>query len=277
MVVALAAILKSALILCVLAGSGIALARRTLLRPDAEPVRVLLKTQQYTIATTAVISLLTISFLAYRLSGSFDPSIVWIVANSPSGYAVGFVVVGALIGQSRRLAAIGALLIVAAFAIVGHAPARSTIDGIVVGVHVAACAWWTGGLLILSASFRKHGHRVLADLLQRFSRQAVPIVLLLVVTGSWTALQLLGFSISALSTDYGFVLLTKISLAMSALSIAIYNRLMLAPRVNRGDAGACRRLAVTIAIELTLIGFIAVATSILTSAFSPPVMSGQLN
>ena len=271
---ALAIGLKIVLLLSILVGAGLVFARASLGDLgdlEARQAVAVLRLQRGCLALAAICAVATFTLIVYRLGGGFDPGIAAFVAQSPPGFAAGLLVSGALLSVfGGKVAVPGALLIVAAFAVTGHASAQSTATAIVAGAHVSAGAWWTGGLLLLAGAAGDHAAPRTSDLLQRFSTQAVPIVAVLLVAGGWVAIELVGLSFSALSTDYGSTLLLKIGLAVGALSVAIYNRLKLVPAIRRGEAAAMNRLRRNALVELAFIGLLATVTGVLTSNMSPP-------
>lgn len=266
----LAIVLKAALIAGILAGAGLALARLTLPDSSGQPLSESLRAQRVGFILAGFAGAAAFALLIYRLTGSLDPAIAAMVATSPPGIAAGLVLLGAAIGIShRRLAVLGAVSIIAATAVAGHAAAQSLVAGAIVGAHVAAAAWWTGGLLLLLGASRGAAPRFLV-VLDRFSRQAVWAILLLLAAGAWVVVELVGLSLSALNTGYGWTIVAKVLVAGGALSIAMYNRARLTPAVREGTPGAMRRLRNNISAELALIAVVVVATGVLTTTMSPP-------
>ena len=267
----LAILLKVILILSVLVGAGLALARASLARAQVLRTPRLLNVQRGSLFIAALAASVSLALLIYRLTGSFDASIGKFVIQSPPGYAAGLIVLGAMLGVLRgKAAAIGALVIVAAFSVVGHAAAHSMTSGVTAGFHVAAGAWWTGGLLLLAATHQDDAKPETVELLNQFSRQAAPVVFVLVIAGGWVAIGLVDPWFSAFTTDYGRALLVKIGLATAAVAVAAYNRFRLTPALRQGETRATRALRRNVLIELSLIAALAIVTGILTSNLSPP-------
>jgi putative copper resistance protein D len=130
-------------------------------------------------------------------------------------------------------------------------------------LHVLAAGVWVGGLLplalLLRAAATEEGadarpYAVLAA--RRFSRAALVILLVLVVTGSSLAITHVGNVAGLVGTSYGRLLLAKLTLLVLALSFAALNRSVLLARLG-GDGPtvgrpAMRRLSAFVAVEAAL-------------------------
>jgi putative copper export protein/mono/diheme cytochrome c family protein/peroxiredoxin len=129
-------------------------------------------------------------------------------------------------------------------------------------VHVLAAAMWLGALpplaLLLRAASREPGadarpYAVLAA--RRFSRLALPAMLVLVATGAGSAWAQVESVPALIGTRYGMLVLLKVLLAMAVLALAGWNRRRLT--LLAGDAAttgrpAMARLAAGVGAELAL-------------------------
>lgn len=166
-------------------------------------------------------------------------------------------------GQGSRLAlslaawALGAL----SFAASGHAavapPRALTLPA--VALHAAALIFWMGALLPLLFALR--GPDPL-PILRRFSGLAVPMVVVLILSGATLTWAQAG-SLSVLAgSAFGMVLGAKLLLVAGLLALALRNRLVLTPALALGHAQAAPRLARAIRAEIILgVAILALASS----------------
>jgi copper transport protein len=186
-------------------------------------------------------------------------------------------VVGALLlvigfRRAARLPLIlGAAFTLGAFLVTGHAASAPPVMVMtpMVGIHLLAAAFWFGALAPLFAAAGAQTPVDAGILMQRFSRFAVVGVALLVASGAVVAwVQTDGLQ-GLFTTVYGRFLLAKVAAFGILLGLAVYNKSWLTPRLQRGDAGAARRIRRTIAVESVLYVFIlGVAAALSLSA--PP-------
>ena len=129
-------------------------------------------------------------------------------------------------------------------------------------VHLAAAGVWVGGLLPLALLLRMASREDAADsrpyavlTAGRFSATALVMVLVLIVTGSWSTWLQVGSVAALLGTTHGRLLLAKLTVFVLMLALALLNR-RLVPRLS-GDAAkigrpAMRRLSRMVTAEATL-------------------------
>jgi putative copper export protein/mono/diheme cytochrome c family protein len=164
----------------------------------------------------------------------------------------------------------------------GHAAAvePDTLRAIALdAVHVLGAGVWVGGLLPLALLLRAASTEEGADArpyavltVQRFSRAALGIVLVLAATGTWLAITHVGNVAGLVGTSYGRLLLTKLGLLVLALSFAALNRTVLLSRLG-GDGPtvgrpAMRRLAGFVAVEAAVALVILVVVAMMS--VTPP-------
>ena len=121
--------------------------------------------------------------------------------------------------------------LLATFALGSHAAAVAGSGWAMVGdfVHLAAAALWLGGLLALAALLWQWVQQPAVDLLllrrivRRFSQMATLAVFVLMVTGFFSTLVQLPTLADLWRTTYGQLLLLKIALVVTALSLAWFN------------------------------------------------------
>jgi copper transport protein len=130
----------------------------------------------------------------------------------------------------------------------------SFLDDNLTHVHILSNSTWTGGivaLLVLSTRHRRLSDSAgltWAQLWTRFSKVALTTVGCTLITGSWLAWKFVGSPRELFTTEFGHVLLIKISLVFTMIAIGGVNEFLLMPRIARaraaGQDGSVFRLAV---------------------------------
>ena len=172
--------------------------------------------------------------------------------------------------QARWAMAAAAWLTAAiAYVLSGHTASTETQPNasIAMTLHVMALIFWLGALWPLAVSLTKEDRN---DVLRRFSTLAVPMVLILLVSGFVLTSINMGagrFRDLALS-GHGVLLFMKIAGVLGLLGLAVHNRLTLTPAIANGASGAIDGLRKSIRAEI-MIALLVVA---LASSFrlTPP-------
>ncbi len=228
-------------------------------------------------AAMLMATLASAAILVVRLGGQLDATTLSAIWEAPVGPALVLQFAGAalLLAFSGATGAATLLLLgagvcaLAAFGVNGHSPAVDTLTGAVAFFHVAAASWWLGSLLLLREAGQVLSEAELAPLVRRFSTFAIAIVLALVVCGGVLVLALVRFDRDEWLTPYAQALVMKILLVTFVLGIAVYNKLLITPRLAKADGAGARALNNTIGIELGLFGAVLLATAWLTTFNSP--------
>ncbi len=263
----LAPLLKLALYASTLVAAGSVLVERSLFLERRLQPRHFLRTVG---AVLAVSALGSGGLILARLGTGLDVELAMAVLNGPVGLALLLSLAAGVafsVGVTSVLELLVAFAAVLAFAVVGHAPATGTLGSITIAIHLAAAAWWTGGLLFLVRSESRMHLYEFAAVTRRFSNQAVWIVLGLLIAGAATAGQVLQFSLD-LTRAYDRGLLTKLALVGGLLGLAVANRFFLAPFIDR-DERALGRLRLAVRLELALVIGVLIVTSLITTVFPP--------
>jgi copper resistance protein D len=149
----------------------------------------------------------------------------------------------------RRSLSYGALAIAGAYlaslAWAGHAAAGTerSVQLTSDAVHLIAAGAWLGALPALAAFLaRGPGLDPAARATQRFSSLGVASVTALVCTGLVNAWYLVGDIPGLVGTEYGRLLLAKLTLFAAMLALAAVNRLVLSPRLSTGQSAAAASL-----------------------------------
>lgn len=149
-----------------------------------------------------------------------------------------------------------ALLLLVSLGWVGHAvegqgPGRY-IHQINQMVHLLAAGLWLGGLLplawLLGRAWSPSGAAwipVARDVVPRFSRVGYAAVALLAATGVFNTLLLVGSIHALVGTLYGRLLALKILLFLAMVSVALFNRFRLLPRLRRAPQPSATIAALT--------------------------------
>ncbi|MDX1611846.1 MAG: CopD family protein, partial [Candidatus Thermoplasmatota archaeon] len=179
--------------------------------------------------------------------------------------------------QANAGLGLGALLATAsllATTLGGHAAAGPAPGWPVVNdwLHQIASAVWLSGLVALTlAATGATSERDGASLVRRFSPLAVASVIVLVLTGSLSALEHLPGWRALLTTTYGQALLVKILLLVPLIALGAYHRYVVLPALEvpgqaRWDMA---RLRWSAAAEVGLMAIVLLAAGVLTS-MAPP-------
>jgi copper transport protein len=173
--------------------------------------------------------------------------------------------------------AVGAAAAIGSFLVTGHAATAPPVwlMATVVGVHLACTAFWFGALPPLLFSARTESPAQAGALMTRFSHFAVWAVAAIFASGvvvSWV--QLAGPA-NLFGNDYGLTLGIKVLLVLAVVGIAAFNRRVLTPALERGDATAAARIRGTIRTEVALFVLILGAAMALTLATPPRALVAQ--
>lgn len=206
--------------------------------------------------------------LVLRLDAGLEWELVRAVLDGPAGHAVALQLAGGLLllagaGAPRR-SALGALALLASFGASGHAADHGLLQAFLTVAHVAAAAWWLGGLLIVRAACAASPSGQAAILVRRFSRLALILVASLAATGAFLVWELV--TIAGFETSYARTLLAKLLGVAAALAVAARSRLLHLPALVAGDPRPLRR---TVTIELALLAAALAVTAWLTTFESP--------
>lgn len=168
----------------------------------------------------------------------------------------------------RALSAMTILSVGIALAASGHASTAPPqwLTRPMVFLHGAGVAFWIGALAPLAAMARRPTAPLL-DILNRFSRVAVPAVAALALTGLGLAAVQLGSVRALTGTSYGLLLSIKLLLVAGLLCLAALNRFRLTPRLAANPLNT-RALVRSIVLECVLaMGILAVVAG---WRFTPP-------
>lgn len=188
--------------------------------------------------------------LSLRTMGDFLLSNVAGLARAATVLALA----GSALLASRRLAPAAGLVVVAflAVALGGHANSADTRLAAVAtaALHLLAAAVWLGGLAQIALAWlplrrtaaRELRRAVMADVLERFGRVALPAFLIVASTGLVNAWIQLGEPSALWQTSYGRLLGLKIALVAAIALVSYWHAIRLRPRLLQANSRAPERL-----------------------------------
>ncbi len=160
----------------------------------------------------------------------------------------------ALSRQSWALpvAAIGAFVVCASYAAMGHSTLYMPRQELSVftTVHLAAVAFWIGSLVPLRIVCERADNVAIVSVLDAFSKIAVGAIAVLASIGALAAFYLIGRWDLLAASWYGWAFVAKISVFLVLLSIAAWNKIRLTPAIRLGAPGAPARLRFAIGVEI---------------------------
>lgn len=231
-----------------------------------------------TIARVAILS----AMLGDDFASLWDWPLIQIVLDSSDGRAAAVRVVGLIgigvfsfgTGASLAIAVASALLVAGSFAVTGHAGSVGPgyLPQLLVGAHVLVVSFWIGALVPLFKIASNLEFSRIGAILRRFGSIAVFIVPGLIVAGLVLLWLLLGSLEAIFTSEYGRLVLLKLSFVAGLLTLAAINKLRLTPGVTAGNRAAAARLRWSIAGEMILATAILLVTAIFTTAVGPPEM-----
>jgi copper transport protein len=149
--------------------------------------------------------------------------------------------------------AAGAFLVALSFALAGHAATAGPawITGPALTLHALSAAYWGGAFAPLLMALRRLPRPEAYVLLSAFSSRAIVAVAGLLLAGAVLAALQVRTPSALIATDYGRLLLLKVSLVALLLGLGAINRLVLTPRLAGRDEAAAQ-LRRTIGADLAL-------------------------
>jgi copper resistance protein D len=164
----------------------------------------------------------------------------------------------------RWLALGSALCLISAIAWTGHAASTPFRLGylhlLADALHLCAAAAWIGGLMsllmlirIVRRYYASTGATLQLDAVRRFSSLGIVSVATLVVSGMINAWILVGSFRALFATDYGWILMLKLTAFIAMLTLAAANRFWLTPRLAEPGGEESRYLGRNIVAEIVLV------------------------
>ena len=160
------------------------------------------------------------------------------------------------------------LLLILSFRFSGHISVLSTISKLAIVLHYSAFSAWIGSLYPLCLLSFSKDISFIRNRVKAFGDWAVFMVAVLIIAGGFMLLDLFGSIDEIFSTDYGMVVLVKLTLVIAILGIAAINRVRLTPNIVSQKGVRQFRNSVTIEIFVALL--ILIVTTYLSTVVGPP-------
>lgn len=185
------------------------------------------------------------------LSGMLDPVMREILLTTPNGISLYWrlgglllwalaLVTGIWLSRLRVfLAVAGTLSLAISFAVTGHVASLDWLSQMLVIAHVISVSAWAGSVLLLVLLIRRmpgagDGAKVPMPwhkLLQRYGQFAVPVLGVMLVSGGYLYLQLLGWTLLP-THPYQWLMLSKLILVAVMLGVAARHKWVLVPALE---------------------------------------------
>ena len=160
------------------------------------------------------------------------------------------------------------LLLILSFRFSGHISVLSTISKLAIVLHYSAFSAWIGSLYPLCLLSFSKDISFIRNRVKAFGDWAVFMGAVLIIAGGFMLLDLFGSIDEIFSTDYGMVVLVKLTLVIAILGIAAINRVRLTPNIVSQKGVRQFRNSVTIEIFVALL--ILIVTTYLSTVVGPP-------
>ncbi len=169
----------------------------------------------------------------------------------------------------RALMVVGALALMASFALTGHTthPLVSPLVRALLTVHVTIVGYWIGSVMALLRLTRLATAQIVRSISTAFSMTAIWIIPAILPIGIGVAIGLLP-NWAALRTTYGALLACKVTGFAMLLVLAAINRWRLVPALEQQPQIAIRRYRATLYAEYFLLVGVLSVTALMTALFS---------
>ena len=188
-----------------------------------------------------------------------------------AGFMMGFE------GRGRQILWLGIIISTSSLLVTGHAATANPrwFMTPIVGIHVLCVAFWFGALWPLVIALTKLERRETIRIFSDFTFWAISSVALIMLSGVGISLIQVDSIAALFGTDYGFKLLIKIGLVAALLGLALLNKTVFTPALERGIDWAPFRLKRSINGEVALIIGVFVLTTTLSQATPPRALAQQ--
>lgn len=233
-----------------------------------------------------IVTALRLPILAGSLGGDMasmaDMSLLQFAVESSEGQSalvrIGGLVVILILAVSSSpvsaVAALGAILVAASFALTGHSLSlqRGLIPQAVAAIHLIGISYWLGAFYPLRLIAYRSDPPGVSLIMKRYGDIAVYVVAVLMAAGFTLLWIMLESPLALFESDYGRALAIKLLFVGGLLGLATVNRYVLTPTLSRGDISALPRLRNSITVEMLLAGLILVLTAGFTTVTGPPAL-----
>ena len=161
--------------------------------------------------------------------------------------------------------------ILLSFTMSGHSQSGGFLTQSLLIIHLFGIVFWLGALFPFRWMCLQPDQHNLKIVAHRFGVLAMGYVGLLLGAGLGYAYLLLGDVSLLFTTKYGNVLLVKVLLVVSLLSLAALNKFMLVPTLKSRQTTAVMRFHKSVQFEIAISLIILTASSLLTTSMTLPM------
>ena len=231
-----------------------------------------------------VISLLMVLSVAGNLGGDIgsvvEPLMLQLALESKSGTGyltaflgfTGMLIANRLRGYSNSVGSlVSSATILLSFTMSGHSQLGGFLSQSLLMIHLFGIAFWLGALFPFRWMCLQPDPHNLNIIAHRFGVFALGYVSLLLSAGLGYAYLLLGDVSLLFATQYGNVLLVKVMLVVSLLSLAALNKFKLVPSLESKQTTAVMRFHKAVQFEIAIAVIILTTSSLLTTSMTLPM------
>ena len=231
-----------------------------------------------------VISLLMVLSVAGNLGGDIgsvvEPLMLQLALESKSGTGyltaflgfTGMLIAYRLRGYSNSVGSVvSSATILLSFTMSGHSQLGGFLSQSLLMIHLFGIAFWLGALFPFRWMCLQPDPHNLNIIAHRFGVFALGYVSLLLSAGLGYAYLLLGDVSLLFATQYGNVLLVKVMLVVSLLSLAALNKFKLVPSLESKQTTAVMRFHRAVQFEIAIAVIILTTSSLLTTSMTLPM------
>jgi copper resistance protein D len=224
--------------------------------------------------------LLLAGSMSGEMAGMFDSALASMILGAGEGRASGVRIVGLALmlfalsknPAYRGPAIAGAIAASTSFAWVGHIHGLvpNMAPSLLLCLHLSCAAFWLGALPPLLIVAAGANQAQIAAAAVRFGKLALRVVALLLAAGVALLLMLIGSAAQFWASDYGRMMAIKLLAVAALLGLAAWNKLLLTPRLLRGDARAVVLFRRSVLAEMGVGAVILLTTAAFTTFTGPP-------
>ena len=231
-----------------------------------------------------VTTLLMVLSVAGNLGGDIDsvvePLMLQLALESKSGTGyltaflgfTGMLIAYRLRGYSNSVGSVvSSATILLSFTMSGHSQLGGFLSQSLLMIHLFGIAFWLGALFPFRWMCLQPDPHNLNIIAHRFGVFALGYVSLLLSAGLGYAYLLLGDVSLLFATQYGNVLLVKVMLVVSLLSLAALNKFKLVPSLESKQTTAVMRFHKAVQFEIAIAVIILTTSSLLTTSMTLPM------
>jgi putative copper resistance protein D len=214
------------------------------------------------------------------LKSIIDPELIQLTLETISGKAtllslIGFIIIYfSCLKQSivfYLLSVVGISSLLLSFVMFGHSTKHGLVGQFLIIIHLVGLSYWIGALLPLRKMCNFIDKEKLKIVAHLFGIYAIGYVGVLITAGLIFSYILLGNISALISTDYGNILLIKMIVVSTLLSLGAINKFNIIPNLSIDQNLGLKRLKKSIQIEILCVLLIFFLTSLLTTSLILPM------